>query len=130
MKRLWEAAFAASGILCIVIITGCDPGAPRALDAEFTVAEDAQLQQQLSVHNPRGESLSYEVIEPPAHGSLTIDESTGEFAYAPQADFLRHRRVRLSRARYPGRVQHGDGHPDHHFGARCPTGGFGFRHAQ
>ena len=59
--------------------------APVAHEASVTVAEDAQVAVTLSATDADGEALRYELVRPPAHG--TLSGQAPELTYVPAANY-------------------------------------------
>ncbi|KNY08164.1 hypothetical protein AKG08_22030 [Achromobacter piechaudii] len=52
-----------------------------------STTEDAAVSGQVSAVDGDGDPLAYSVGTPPAHGSVTIDPTTGAYTYTPTADY-------------------------------------------
>jgi len=61
---------------------------PLAEDVAVSGAEDSQLQGTLDASDVDGDALSYEIIDEPQFGTVTLDESTGSFLYTPNPNFF------------------------------------------
>lgn len=61
--------------------------APIAEPAAFSLEEDGSLANTLSATDPDGDPVVFVVATPPKRGKLTVDRKTGDFTYAPAADF-------------------------------------------
>ena len=61
--------------------------APVATDGTITTAEDTPISDTVPATDVDGDSLTYAVATPPAHGTLTLDPSTGDYTYTPDADY-------------------------------------------
>lgn len=62
--------------------------APVASDGAVTTTVNTSVKGQLKAEDPdAGQTLTYAIEKPPAHGSVDIDSSTGAFTYQPSRDF-------------------------------------------
>ncbi|QDU21945.1 Ig-like domain-containing protein [Urbifossiella limnaea] len=62
--------------------------APVAQALAVSTDEDVPAAGTLPVTDADGGSLAYAVVAPPAHGTVTLNTATGEFTYAPNADYF------------------------------------------
>ncbi len=60
---------------------------PAAANSSVSGNEDTPVTGALSVDNPSGLPLQYAVPTNPVHGTLTIENATGQFTYHPLPDF-------------------------------------------
>lgn len=100
----------AYGAHVVTVRLTVDPDAnelPYCWDDTTAVTRQAPLALQLGCADPDGDTLTYEVVEGPAHGTLTgFDSATGTATYTPDAGFvgIDTLRVRASDARGRGEV--------------------------
>lgn len=59
---------------------------PTADDDALVTAEDQGIQGHVSGHDPNGDTLTYILVTPPAHGTLVFN-ADGTFTYTPEADY-------------------------------------------
>ncbi|HYH66804.1 MAG TPA: Ig-like domain-containing protein, partial [Urbifossiella sp.] len=62
--------------------------APVALPQSATTTEDVSVSGTVVATDTEGSALTYAVVEPPAHGTVTLNRTTGAFVYAPNADYF------------------------------------------
>lgn len=62
--------------------------APQASTASYSVTENQLLHAALAVTEPDPtQTLTYSIVQPPAHGSVVLNASTGAFTYAPVQNY-------------------------------------------
>lgn len=62
--------------------------APQASAANYTVTENQLIHGVLAVTEPDPtQALTYTIVQPPAHGSVLLNASTGAFTYAPAPNY-------------------------------------------
>ncbi|WP_122975107.1 Ig-like domain-containing protein, partial [Comamonas thiooxydans] len=74
---------------------GLSPGAPGHVPGQefsnggykVTVREDQPFNGKVVGKDSDGDSLTYGLGTPPAHGTVTIDKNTGEYTYTPNKDW-------------------------------------------
>ncbi len=72
----------------IVYTVGSSPtDPPTAIDGMVTTIEDTPVSGSLLVESGSGLSVSYTVTGSPSHGTVTVEDGTGQFIYTPQPDF-------------------------------------------
>ncbi|HRY15611.1 MAG TPA: Ig-like domain-containing protein, partial [Candidatus Competibacteraceae bacterium] len=91
-------ADSAPGTVSIQVARNFRP--PEALDQVVTTAEDQSILITLAADDPDGvagvdfnglDRLSYRIVEPPAHGELTLesaDDATAVYRYQPESDYF------------------------------------------
>ncbi len=63
--------------------------APVAVDSKLTTNEDTQLMGALKASDVDGDKMAFEIVRPPAHGTVNItDHTAGLFVYMPAADYF------------------------------------------
>lgn len=61
---------------------------PVGEDQSGALLEDAPHAGQLVASDVDGDPLTYTVVEPPRHGTVTVDGATGAFEYVPRANYF------------------------------------------
>jgi hypothetical protein len=74
------------GTVTLTVRAVNDP--PVAQDGSDGLDEDTPLSGQLMAMDVDGDPLTFAVTEPPRHGTLTIDATTGAFRYVPRAHYV------------------------------------------
>ncbi|MFD2368658.1 tandem-95 repeat protein [Brevibacillus sp. GCM10020057] len=75
-------AYSAKVVLSITINPENDK--PVASDGTLKVTQNQSKQGNLIADDADGDSLQYQIVTPPAKGTLTLDTATGQFTYTPQ----------------------------------------------
>jgi len=60
---------------------------PVAYGDHLTTDEDTSHSGQLQAYDADGQSLTYHIVVPAAHGSLSLDANSGAFVYTPAKDY-------------------------------------------
>ncbi|RYF78847.1 MAG: tandem-95 repeat protein, partial [Comamonadaceae bacterium] len=60
---------------------------PTASAPALSVDEDAPVRGRVDAQDPDGDAVRYEVSQPPAHGTVTLDPETGEYVYTPAPNY-------------------------------------------
>jgi uncharacterized delta-60 repeat protein len=60
---------------------------PVAAGQSFTTPEDTPRSGNLTATDPDGNPLTYSVVAPPAHGTLSVTAATGAFTYTPALNY-------------------------------------------
>src|SRR5690554_4254437 len=60
---------------------------PEVEDLHVIGDEDTEITGAISATDPEGDQLTYELLTPPAHGTLRLDPATGQFTYIPDANY-------------------------------------------
>ncbi|WP_322978515.1 retention module-containing protein [Pseudomonas sp. C11] len=61
--------------------------APEAPNSQASVDEDGTLTSRIVATDAEGDSLTYAIKTGTAHGSLVLDQSTGQYTYKPNGDY-------------------------------------------
>jgi hypothetical protein len=62
-------------------------GVPVAFNGSVTTNENVPIGGTLAATDPLGNALTYSVVGTPAHGTVTVNLSTGDFSYTPAANY-------------------------------------------
>src|SRR5690554_4275961 len=60
---------------------------PEVDDLHVIGDEDTEITGAISATDPDGDQLTYELLTPPANGTLILDTITGQFTYIPDANY-------------------------------------------
>ena len=94
-------------------------GPPAAQDGVVGTQEDLAAGGTLSATDPDGNALTFTVVSPPSHGTVTItNAATGAFTYTPAANYNGADSFTFRASDGIPQLQHGDGH---HLGGRRRT---------
>ncbi|RMF15410.1 MAG: hypothetical protein D6761_07915, partial [Candidatus Dadabacteria bacterium] len=88
-RRRVTAKFSQLSPFRAMLATGSGAAAnatPVAKSAQFSVNEDETLTGQLTGSDADGDTLSFELVDDVAHGTVTV-ETSGAFTYRPVADY-------------------------------------------
>ena len=69
------------------VVSSPSAALPVTADSAVSGFEDTPITGVLDVSNPSGLPLQYAVTTNPAHGTLTVEDATGQFTFHPQPDF-------------------------------------------
>lgn len=72
-------------------LLACGGGSPAPVtinNLALTLAEDSSVSATVIARDPEGKTLTYSATTPPAHGSLTLDATTGAIVYTPNGDYF------------------------------------------
>jgi len=61
---------------------------PTANDVVLSGDEDSSITGSFSVEDESGQSLDYTITNGPGHGTLSVEDDTGQFTYRPAPDFF------------------------------------------
>jgi N-acetylneuraminic acid mutarotase len=77
--------YADSNVASVVTYLANQP--PVANDGTLTTDKNTAAKSNLKASDPDGDSLTYSIVAPPGHGSITLDATTGDYTYTPAADY-------------------------------------------
>jgi hypothetical protein len=81
----------ASALATCSALLACGGGSPAPItinNLALTLAEDTSISAAVIARDPEGKTLTYSATTQPAHGSLTLDATTGAIAYTPNTDYF------------------------------------------
>ena len=77
-------------VACL-LLAACGGGSERPIVANnlvVTLDEDTTTTWQITASDPNGHVLAYRIGAPPAHGTLSVNATTGQLTYAPAPDYF------------------------------------------
>src|SRR5262249_6078709 len=60
---------------------------PVAMGWQFGTDEDTALNDFLRASDAEGDPLTYSIVNPPSHGTLQLNKTTGTFTYTPELNY-------------------------------------------
>ena len=78
-------------LLAAALLGGCGGGGnapPAAVNLNFSGMEETPVDGALQGSDPEAQAITYRVVKPPAHGSLTVDAASGHFSYLANVDYF------------------------------------------
>lgn len=60
---------------------------PVARDGTLSTDQEVAGQSQLQATDPEGNALSFQIVAPPAHGTVQLDATTGAYTYTPASGY-------------------------------------------
>ncbi|OYQ69097.1 hypothetical protein B9T13_09865 [Wohlfahrtiimonas chitiniclastica] len=70
-----------------VTVTSVNDDPTAKPEQDFTTDEDTEHKGQIVAKDKDGDELTYKVGDKPTHGTVTVDEKTGEYTYTPNPDY-------------------------------------------